>query len=200
MPSQGVWTAAGCQRPTLPSPYRRVAAGPVQAVHTPCQWAPFTQLQGAWCPGFPWGCGDTLIPRQAGRGDRPQPATLPGDFPSVANSRHFSKATILGQGTKTHIPHTLFSRSIVATPWTTACQASLSFTTSRSLFKLMCIESVAPSNHLCHPLLLLPSIFPIVRAFSNESALHIKWPKCWNFSFRISPSNEYSRLIFFRID
>ena len=114
MPSQGVWTAPDCRRPTLPSPYRRVAAGPVQAVHTPCQWAPFTQLQGAWCPGFPWGCGDTLIPRQAGRGDRPQPASLPGDFPSMANSRHFSKATIIGQGTKTHIPHALFSCSVVS--------------------------------------------------------------------------------------
>ena len=89
-----------------------------------------------------------------------------------------------------------------AIPWTAARQAFLSITNSRSLLKLMSIESMVPSNHLilCHPLLLLPSIFPSVRAFSNESALHIKWPKCWNFSFRISPSNEYSRSIFFRID
>ena len=82
------------------------------------------------------------------------------------------------------------------------CQASLSFTVSQSLFKLMSIESVMPSNHLilCRALLLLPSIFPSIRVFSNESALHIRWPKYWNFSFSISLSNEYSGLIFFRID
>ena len=185
MPSQGVWTAPDCRRPTLPSPYRRVAAGPVQAVHTPCQWAPFTQLQAAWCPGFPWGCGDTLIPRQAGRGDRPQPASLPGDFPSMANSRHFSKATIIGQGTNsTCIVQLLGCVRLFATPWTTACQASLSFTPSWSLFKPMSIETVVPSNHLilCHPFVFLPSIFPSVRVFSKESALHIKWPKCWNLA------------------
>ena len=84
-------------------------------------------------------------------------------------------------------------------PWTAACQASLSFTVYQSLLKLM---SKMLSNHLilCHSLLLLPSTFPIIRAFSNESALHMRWPKCWSFSFSISPSNEYSRLIFFRID
>ena len=89
-----------------------------------------------------------------------------------------------------------------ATPWTAARQASLSFTISQSLLKLMSIESVMPSNHLilCHPLLLLPSIFPSIRVFSNESALLIRWSKCWSFSFNISPSNEYSGLIFFRID
>ena len=81
-------------------------------------------------------------------------------------------------------------------------QASLSITNSHSLLKLKSIESVMPSNHLilCHPLLLLPSIFPSIRVFSNESALHIKWPKYWSFSFSISPSNEYLRLISFRID
>ena len=85
---------------------------------------------------------------------------------------------------------------------TAARQASLSITNSRSLFKLMSIESVMPSNHLtlCHPLLFLPSIFPIIRVFSNESAFHIRWPKYWSFSFSISPSNEYSGLISFRID
>ena len=85
---------------------------------------------------------------------------------------------------------------------TAACQASLSFTISQSLLKLMSIESVIPSNHLilCHPLLLLPSIFPSIRVFSNESALRIKWPKYWSFSFCNSPSNEYSGLISFRID
>ena len=88
------------------------------------------------------------------------------------------------------------------TPWTEAHQASLSFTNSWSLLKLMSIESVMPSNPLtlCHPLLLLPLIFPSIRVFSNESVLHIRWPKYWSFSFSISPSNEYSGLISFRID
>ena len=88
------------------------------------------------------------------------------------------------------------------TPWTEAHQPSLSITNSESLFKLMSIESVMPSNHLilCHPLLLLPLIFPSIKIFSNESVFHIRWPKCWSFSFSISPSNEYSGLISFRID
>ena len=87
-------------------------------------------------------------------------------------------------------------------PWTAARQAPLSFTISQSLLKLMSIELVMPSNHLilCRPLLLLPSIFPSIRVFSNESALLIKWPKYWSLSFSISPSNEYSGLISFRID
>ena len=91
---------------------------------------------------------------------------------------------------------------LFATPWTAALQASLSITNSRSLLRLMSIESVMPSNHLilCHPLLLLPSIFPSIRVFSNKSVLHIRWPKYWNFSFNTSPSNEYSGLISFRID
>ena len=88
------------------------------------------------------------------------------------------------------------------TPWTAACQASLSFTISQSLLKLMSIESVMPSNLLilCRPLLLLPSVFPSIRVFSHESVLGIKWPKYWSFSFSISTSNEYSGLISFRID
>ena len=91
---------------------------------------------------------------------------------------------------------------LFATPWTVAHQASLSFSISQSLLKLMSIESVMPSNHLilCHPLLLLPSIFPSIRVFSNEPALCIRWPWYWSFSFSISPSNEYSGLISFRID
>ena len=86
-------------------------------------------------------------------------------------------------------------------PWTAACQASLSFTTSWSLLKPMSTESVMPSNNLvlCH-LLLLPSVFPSIRVFSNELALHIRWPKYWSFSFSISPSNEYAGLISFRMD
>jgi len=91
---------------------------------------------------------------------------------------------------------------LFATPWNIACQASLSFTISQSLLKLMSIESVMPSNHLglCRPLLLLPSIFPSIRGFSNESALHIRQPNYWSFSFIISPSNGYSGLISFRTD
>ena len=98
-----------------------------------------------------------------------------------------------------------FSRSVVSdsvAPWMAACQASLSFTNSQSLFKLRSIELVTPSNYLilCHPLLLLPSIFPSIRVFSDESVLYIMWPEYWSFSFSITPANEYSGLISFRID
>ena len=88
------------------------------------------------------------------------------------------------------------------TPWTAACQASLSITNSQSLLKLMSIESVMPSNHLilCHPLLLPPSIFPSIRVFYNESTLCIRWPKYWSFSLSNSPSNEHPGLISFRMD
>ena len=91
---------------------------------------------------------------------------------------------------------------LFATPWTTACQVCLSITNSRSPSKPMSIVSVMPSNHLilCRPLLLLPPIPPSIRVFSNESALHNRWPKYWSFSFSISPSNEYSGLISLRID
>jgi len=89
-----------------------------------------------------------------------------------------------------------------ATPWTAACQASLSFTISQSLFKLMSIELMMPSNHLilCRPFLLLPSIFPSIRVLSDELAVCIKWANYWSFIFSISPSNEYSGLISFRTD
>ena len=98
-----------------------------------------------------------------------------------------------------------FSRSIVsnsATPWTAAHQASLSITNSQCSLELMSIESVMTSNHLilCCPLLFSPSIFPSIRVFSSESVLHIRWPRHWSFSFSISPSNEYSGLISFKID
>ena len=91
---------------------------------------------------------------------------------------------------------------LFAAPWTAACQASLSITNSQSLLKLMSIESVMPSNHLilCHPLLLLPSVFPSIKILSNESVLLIRWPKYWSFTFIISPSSEYSGLISFRMD
>ena len=120
---------------------------------------------------------------------------------SAAKNKERNKLKPLSSSSKS-VP---FSRSVVydsATPWTAACQASLSFTISQSLFKLMSIESVMPSNHLtlCRPLLLLPLIFPRIRVFSNKSVLCIRWPKYWSFSFSISPSNEYSGLISFWID
>ena len=91
---------------------------------------------------------------------------------------------------------------LFVTPWTAAHQASLSITNSQNLLKLTSIESVMPFNHLifCHPLLLLPSIFPSIRVFSKESVLHIRWPKYWSFSFSISPSNEHPGLMSFRMD
>ena len=99
----------------------------------------------------------------------------------------------------------LFSRSVMsnsATSWTAGHQASLSITNSQSLLKLRSVELVMPSNYLilCHCLLLLPSTFPSIRVFSNDSILHIRWPKYWSFNFSISPSNEYSGLISFRMD
>ena len=105
----------------------------------------------------------------------------------------------------THLSSVQFSCSVTsdsATPQTAAHQASLSITNSRSLLKLMSIESVIPSNHLilCCPLLLLPSIFPSIRVFSNESVLHIRWPKYWSLSFSTNPSNAYSELISSRMD
>jgi len=91
---------------------------------------------------------------------------------------------------------------LFVTPWIIACQACLSITNSWRLLRLMSIKSVVPSNHLilCRPLLLLPSVFPSIRDFSNESVLCIRWPKCWSFSFSISPSSEYSGLISLRMD
>ena len=109
--------------------------------------------------------------------------------------------TILGSQDSQSI-QSLSRVRLFETPWTAARQASLSITNSRSLLKLMSIESVMPCNHLilCHPLLLLPSIFSRIKVFSNESALHIRWTKYWSFIFSINPSNEYSGFISFRID
>ena len=113
------------------------------------------------------------------------------------------KRTVIRHGIHV-LPVSQFSRSVVSdfvTPWTAARQASQSITNSRSLSKLMSINWVMPSNHLilCHRLLLLPSIFPSIRVFSNESILCIRWPKYWSFNFSISPPNEYSGLISFRV-
>ena len=101
-----------------------------------------------------------------------------------------------------HFSSVQFSHSVMSIPWITGRQASLSITKSWSLPKLMSIELVMPSNHLIlrHPLLLLPSIFPSFRVFSKESVLHIRWPKYWSSSFSISPSNQYSGLVSFRMD
>ena len=116
--------------------------------------------------------------------------------------RTFSEEPRLPEGLCSRAVFSLSGVPDSVTPWTTACQASLSITNSLSLLKLMSIELVTPSNHLilCRPLLLLPSIFPSIRVFANESVLRIRWPKYWSFSFSISPSNEYSGLISFRID
>ena len=111
-------------------------------------------------------------------------------FLDIGGSLQFSSVQLLS-----HV-------QLFMTPWITALQASLSVTNSRSLPKLMSIESVMPSSHLilCRPLLLLPPIPPSIRVFSNESTLHMRWPKYWSFSFSISPSKEYSGLISFRMD
>ena len=116
------------------------------------------------------------------------PASAAAQPPGRDSSAQFSAVQSLGRV------------RLFATLWTAACQASLSITNSQSL--LMSIESVMPSNYLilCRPLLLLPPILPTIRVFSNESVLHIKWPKDWSFIFSISPSNEYSGLISFRMD
>ena len=106
-----------------------------------------------------------------------------------------------GWGSAVCLVQSLSRVQLFATPWIAACQASLSITNSQSLLKLMSIELVMPSNHLilCHPLLLPPSIFPSNRVSSNESVLHIRWPKYWSFSVSICPSNEYSGLISLRM-
>ena len=117
----------------------------------------------------------------------------------------FTEMTLLILGSHSLIISSVQLLSCVwlfATPWITACQASLSITNTWSLLKLMSIESVMPPNHLilCRPLLLLPSIFPSIRVFSNVSVLHMRWPKYWSFNFSISPSNEHPGLISFRMD
>ena len=128
---------------------------------------------------------------------------IPSDF-LITRSCHLRIKTVLPIPFQSRFVAVQLFRCVrlFATPWPSAHQASLSFTIYQSLLKLMFIESVMPSNHLilCRPLLLLPSIFCSIRVFSNDSALHIRWPKYWRFSFSISPSNEYSGLFSFRID
>ena len=136
--------------------------------------------------------------------DLPRPGTEPvspalaGEFSITGPTRGCPVMLLLAIKDGYHLSHSVMSDSV--TPWTATYQATLSITISGSFFKLMSIELVMPSNHLilCHPLLLLPSIFPRVRVFSNESVPHIRWPKYWSFS--IHPSKEYSGLISFRMD
>ena len=135
-----------------------------------------------------------ILPLLAGGWGQRRPASLSARGSSVA---------FLQQ--PPHSGSVQFSCSVMSDsgiPWTAAFQASLSITNCRSLLKLMSMKSVMPSNHLilCHPLLLLPSIFPSIRVFSSESVLRIRWPKYWSFSFSISPSDEYSGLVSFRMD
>ena len=131
-------------------------------------------------------------------GSLPNPRIDPTSLTSLALSGRFFTTSPTSVSPVQSLSHVW----LFATPWTAAHQASLSITNSRSLLKLMSFESVMPSNHLilCRPLLLLPSIFPSIRVFSNESVLCIRWPKYWSFSLSISPSSEYSGLISFRMD
>ena len=121
---------------------------------------------------------------------------------AISHSPLTKSETILYNMVRVSWVQSLSCVQLFATPWTTACQASLSITNCQSLPKPMSTESVMPSNHLilCRPVLLLPSIFPRIRVFSSESAPHIRWPKDWSFSFTISPSNEHPGLISFRMD
>ena len=139
-----------------------------------------------FCSSVPLFSYDALVPNQLS----PGPKDLVKIHPWEDNLSKFSSVQSLSRV------------RLFATSWTAARQASLSITNSRSLLKLRSIESVMPSNHLslCHPLLLLTFIFPSIRIFSNESVLHNRWPKGWNFSFSISPSNEYLGFISFRTD
>ena len=167
------------------------------------------------CPTL-WDPMDYSLPGSSSMGFSRQeywsglPCPLPGDLPNPGLKPHLLSLLHWQAGSLPLLPpgkpreafvvRSLSHVWLFATPWTAACQASLSFIISQSLLKLMSIESVMPSNHLflCYPLLLLPSIFPSIRVFSNESGLHIRWPKYWSFSFSISPSSEYLGLISFR--
>ena len=140
--------------------------------------------------------------------DRSLPLHLPHKsgwwdfFPHLLKSPNWPLGTAPQSSERFSLLLLLSHVQLIETPWTAACQVSLSFTISQSLLKLISIESVIPFNHLilCHPFLLLPSIFPSIRVFSNVSVLCIRCPKYWSFNFSISPSNEYSGLISFRMD
>ena len=131
-------------------------------------------------------------------GDLPDPGIKPTSYLLLLAGRFFTTSASWASVVVQSLSHV----QLFATPWIAAQETSLPFTISQSLFKLMSVELVMPSNHLilCRPLLLLPSVPPSIRVFSNESTLHIRWLKYWSFSFSIRPSNEYSGLISFRID
>ena len=152
--------------------------------------------------GFKWRICTGMMKRNDGPWTLPsRPSFLPSPMkPAVAKLRVCLDIYIFKEYSG-QFSHSVMS-NIFATPWTATRQASLSFTNSQSLLKLMSIESVMPSDHLilCCPLLLLPYIFPTIRVFSNESVLCIRWPKYWSFSFNSSPPNEHSGLISFRMD
>ena len=148
-----------------------------------------------------WG-GTSLTPREGGRKGRKE-GSLGGSFLDChAIKESASRTSPSPQAKVSQSVQSLSHVRLFETPWTAACQASLSIINSWSLLKLMSIQSVMPSNHLilCLPLLLPASILPSIRVFSNDSVFHIRWPKYWSFSFSISPSNEYSGLISFRMD
>ena len=136
----------------------------------------------------------------------PLPIMFNASLPTIANTWKELKCPLMNEWIKkfSSVQFSSVTQSCLTLqpPWTAACQAFLSINNSQSLLKLMSIELMMPFNNLilCWPLLLLPSIFPSIRVFSNESVLCIRWPKYWSFSFRISPSNEYSGLISFNID
>ena len=189
-PSKWSWPSFPCQpllRPGL--------------VSSPWHWLPFSDL-----PLFlnflkcSWGHSKPCKRWSHSFSSCSSPTLHPTPIPHPVNSllNHSSKS--VGNKPSVQFSHSVVSDSV--TPWTAACQASLSITNSQSLLKLMSIESVMPSNHLilCRPLLLLPSIFPSIGVFSNESVPCVRWPKYRSFSFSISPSNAYSGLISFRMD
>ena len=145
---------------------------------------------------------NSLRPHEPQHARPPCPSPAPRDYLNPCPLSRWCHPTISSSVVQLSSVQTLNRLWLFATPWTTAWQVSLSITNSQSPPKPMSIESVMPSNHLilCSSLLLLPSIFPSIRAFSNESALCIRWPKYWSFSFSISPSNEHLGLISFRMD
>ena len=172
-----------------------VAEPGLQGMQASVVWLPGSrsQAQELWLTGLSYSLACGILVDQ-----RLNPCLLHCKADSLLLSHQGSRVLLYTVSSVQSLSHVRLS----ATPRITARQASLSITISQSLLKLMSIELVMPSNHLilCRPLLLLPSIFPSIRVFSSESALHIRWPKDWSFSFSISPSSEYSGLISFRMD
>ena len=179
------WRFRGASRPALLFPFQMQ-----------------TQVSHQACPGAtPYAC--QVCPCRRLSGSRPVLVSSRPCWCRAECRRLWGSSPRRGGGRAPWQASLLFSRvRLFSTPWTAARQASLSFPSAQSLLKLTSIESLMPSHHLilCRPLLLLPSIFASIRVFSNELALHIRWPKYWSFSFSVNPSNEYSGLISFRMD